>query len=70
VTTSKQVAQWEKGQDAFINATGGSFPNPNNQKDQASWIAAQRASDAMFKAQMGTPAFIVQNLGAGRYKQP
>jgi hypothetical protein len=64
--TDRQVAEWEKLQDDFVEAVGGPNQNPADPAYRARWISAQLANDQAFRAKFGTQAFLQQNIEAGR----
>ena len=66
ITTDQQVAEWEKIQDNFVNAVGGTSPNLNDTSSLNNWMTAQELSDAIFRQKFGTTAFLIQNAEAGR----
>jgi hypothetical protein len=64
--TEQQSSDWQKLQQDFTDAVGGTNQNPNDSDYRARWIVAQQYSDQMFKLKFGETAFLLQSFAAAR----
>jgi hypothetical protein len=69
--TEQQSADWQKLQQDFTDAVGGTNQNPNDPAYRTRWIAAQDYSDQMFKLKVWRNCVSIAKLcGSQTRRQP